>query len=143
MTQDNQQTSIILYDDGLELHLDKQSETIWVSLDQIADIFGRDKSVISRHIKNIFSEEELIRDQVVAKNATTAKDGKIYQVDYYNLDMVLSVGYRVNSKIATKFRQWATRRLKEYLIQGVSINQKRLDEINRIIRFTFSFTYNY
>lgn len=143
MTQDNQQTSIILYDGGLDLRLDKQSETIWVSLDQIADIFGRDKSVISRHIKNIFSEEELIRDTVVAKNATTAKDGKTYQVDYYNLDMVLSVGYRVNSKIATKFRQWATRRLKEYLIQGVSINQKRLDEINRIIRFTFSFTYNY
>lgn len=137
MTQDNQQTSIILYDGGLDLRLDKQSETIWVSLDQIADIFGRDKSVISRHIKNIFSEEELIRDTVVAK------DGKTYQVDYYNLDMVLSVGYRVNSKIATKFRQWATRRLKEYLIQGVSINQKRLDEINRIIRFTFSFTYNY
>lgn len=143
MTQDNQQTSIILYDGGLDLRLDKQSETIWVSLDQIANIFGRDKSVISRHIKNIFSEEELIRDAVVAKNATTAKDGKTYQVDYYNLDMVLSVGYRVNSKIATKFRQWATRRLKEYLIQGVSINQKRLDEINRIIRFTFSFTYNY
>ena len=143
MTQDNQKTSIILYDGGLDLRLDKQSETIWVSLDQIANIFGRDKSVISRHIKNIFSEEELIRDAVVAKNATTAKDGKTYQVDYYNLDMVLSVGYRVNSKIATKFRQWATRRLKEYLIQGVSINQKRLDEINRIIRFTFSFTYNY
>lgn len=101
MQSQNPKTSIILYDDRLELRLDSSQDTIWASLDEIAHIFGRDKSVISRHIKNIFQENELDKNQVVAKNATTAKDGKIYQVDYYNLDMILSIGYRVNSKVAT------------------------------------------
>lgn len=101
MQSQNPKTSIILYDDRLELRLDSSQDTIWASLDEIAHIFGRDKSVISRHIKNIFQENELDKNQVVAKNATTAKDGKIYQIDYYNLDMILSIGYRVNSKVAT------------------------------------------
>ena len=79
-------------------------------------MFQKDKSTISRHIKNIFSSEELERESVVANFATTAKDGKTYQVDYYNLDMIISIGYRVNSKIATNFRKWATRVLKQYLV---------------------------
>ena len=103
-------------------------ETVWLSLQQMADIFGRDKSVISRHLKNIFSEGELAREAVVAKNATTASDGKTYQVDHYSLDAIISVGYRVNSKAGTQFRIWATTRLKEYLLQGYSLNHQRLQQ---------------
>lgn len=111
-----------------------EKESVWLSLNQISELFGRDKSVISRHLKNIFDSKELERDSVVAKNATTASDGKTYQVDYYNLDAIISVGYRVNSKQGTRFRIWATQRLKEYLIQGYSINKKRLSELNRVIQ---------
>ncbi len=131
--------SIILYDDRLEIQLDKQADTIWANLDQIADLFCRDKSVISRHIKNIIQESELEEKVVVAFFATTTKHwamkGKTQtkNVAYYNLDMILSIGYRVNSKVATRFRQWATSRLKEYLIQGYSINHKRLKELQKTI----------
>lgn len=105
---------------------DIKKETIWASLQQIADIFERDKSVISRHIKKIFQEEELKRDSVVAFFATTAADGKTYKVEYFNLDLILSVGYRVNSKTATKFRQWATKTLRTYLTQGFLIHPKQV-----------------
>lgn len=101
-------------------------ETVWLSLQQMAEVFARDKSVISRHLRNIFREGELLREAVVAKNATTAADGKTYQVEYYNLDAILSVGYRVNSKAGTQFRIWASARLKEYLLKGYALNQKRL-----------------
>lgn len=100
---------------AIELRGDISRETIWATLDQVAAVFGRDKSVISRHLRNIFKESELKRDSVVAKNATTAADGKVYQVEYYNLDAVISVGYRVNSKIATEFRKWATKTLREHI----------------------------
>ena len=106
------------------------NETVWLSLNQIAALFGRDKSVISRHLKNIFESEELNRISVVAKNATTANDGKTYEVDYFNLDAIISVGYRVNSKQGTQFRQWATQRLKDYLVKGYALNEKRLNELN-------------
>ncbi len=102
------------------------NDTVWLSLQQMADIFGRDKSVISRHLKKIFDTEELEQNSVVAKNATTAADGKTYQVDYYNLDVIISVGYRVNSKAGVAFRRWATARLKDYLLKGYAINQERL-----------------
>ena len=104
------------------------NDTIWLSLNQIAALFGRDKSVISRHLKNIFESEELNRDSVVAKNATTANDGKTYEVDYFNLDAIISIGYRVNSKQGTQFRIWATQRLKDYLVQGFVLNENRLKE---------------
>ena len=93
-----------------------EGETFWLNLNQIAQLFKKDKSVISRHLKNIFSQNELNRSSVVAKNATTALDGKVYEVEYYNLDAILSVGYRVNSIRGTQFRQWATQRLKDYLV---------------------------
>lgn len=111
-----------------------EEETVWLSLNQLVELFGRDKSVISRHLKNIFSSEELDRNSVVAKNATTGSDGKKYQVEFYNLDAIISVGYRVNSKQGTHFRIWATQRLKEYLVQGYSINQKRLTELSQLIQ---------
>ena len=91
-----------------------EEETVWLALNQISELLGRDKSVISRHLNNIFRDKELDKKSVVAKNATTASDGKIYQVEYYNLDAIISVGYRVNSKQGTQFRIWATNRLKEY-----------------------------
>lgn len=102
------------------------ADTLWLSLNQLVELFGRDKSVISRHIKNIFNEQELAKEAVVAKYATTAKDDKIYQVDYYNLDMIISVGYRVNSKRGIEFRRWANDVLKDYLIKGYSINSQKI-----------------
>ncbi len=111
---------------AIELRGDFGKETMWASLDQIADLFGRDKSVISRHIKNIFKDDELQRDSVVAFFATTADDGKTYNVEYFDLDMILSVGYRVNSAKATQFRIWATERLKEYIIKGFTMDDERL-----------------
>ena len=101
---------IIVYqsDTTLQLEVRMEDETVWLSLNQIAELFERDKSVISRHIKNVFEEKELSRDSVVAKIATTGSDNKIYQVDYYNLDLIISVGYRVKSQRGTQFRIWAT-----------------------------------
>jgi death-on-curing family protein len=121
--------------DGLtQLEVQFEGETFWLNLNQISSLFEKDKSVISRHLKNIFTTGELNRDSVVAKNATTASDGKTYVVEYFNLDAILSVGYRVNSKRGTQFRQWATQRLKDYLIEGVAINEKRLEQKNKEIQ---------
>ncbi|MDD4910956.1 MAG: virulence protein RhuM/Fic/DOC family protein [Sideroxydans sp.] len=105
-----------------------EAETVWLSLNQIAELFGRDKSVISRHLRNVFREGELVRDSVVAFIATTAADGKTYQVEYFNLDTIISVGYRVNSNQATRFRQWATLTLRDHLVQGYTLNSTRLAE---------------
>ena len=105
-----------------------ERETVWLSLNQMAELFGRDKSVISRHLRNVFESEELEREAVVAKNATTAADGKAYQVEYFNLDAILSVGYRVNSKRGTQFRIWATRTLRDHLLRGYTLNERRLRE---------------
>jgi len=113
---------------AIEFRGDFDKQTIWANLNQIADLFERDKSVISRHIKNIFKSGELNQNSVVVKIATTAADGKIYQVDYYNLDMIISVGYRVDSKQATQFRIWATSVLKKHLIDGYTINKKRVSK---------------
>lgn len=103
-----------------------RNETIWLSLKQIAELFGVDKSGVSRHLKNIFESGELSRDAVVAKIATTAMDGKTYQVEYFNLDAIISVGYRVNSSKATQFRIWATQRLREFIIKGFVMDDERL-----------------
>ncbi len=109
---------------SINAHFD--TETAWLSLDQMAELFDRDKSTISRHIKNLFDEGELQRDAVVANFATTAADEKIYQVDYYNLDVIISVGYRVKSLRGTQFRQWATKRLNEYIRKGFTLDDERL-----------------
>lgn len=106
-----------------------ENYTVWLSLQRMADIFGRDKSVISRHLKKIFDTEGLDQLSTVAKNATVQIEGERTverNIDYYNLDVIISVGYRVNSKAGVAFRRWATARLKEYLIQGYAINQERL-----------------
>lgn len=101
-------------------------ETAWLSLSQMTELFQRDKSVISRHIRNIFKEGELQRESVVAQVATTAADGKTYQVDYYNLDVIISVGYRIRSHRGTQFRIWATSHLREFIIKGFTLDDERL-----------------
>ena len=124
-----QQKNIAIYqsaDGKMQIDVHLQEQTIWLSLDQISSLFQKDKSTISRHIKNVFLSEELDKESVVANFATTAKDGKTYQVDYYNLDMIISLGYRVKSKVATNFRKWATERLKEYMIKGFTMDDERL-----------------
>jgi hypothetical protein len=119
---------------ALELRTDNQIETIWANLDQISQLFNRDKSVVSRHIKNIFTEEELEREVVVAFFAITTRHGAIdgktqtKNVVFYNLDLILSVGYRVNSKVATKFRQWATQTLKQHITKGFTINDSQIQK---------------
>jgi hypothetical protein len=125
---DDDKGELILYraeDGAAEIQLRAIGGRVWLSLNQIADLFERDKSVISRHIKSIFDEGELT-ESVVARYATTAADGKTYQVDYYALEMILAVGYRVRSQRGTQFRQWATARLKEYLVKGFVLDEKRL-----------------
>ena len=114
-------------DDGaVSLDVRMDEDTVWLTLDQMAALFDRDKSTVSRHIKNVFEEGELTREAVVAKFATTAADGKTYQVDYYNLDVIISVGYRVKSLRGTQFRQWATKRLNEYIRKGFTLDDERL-----------------
>lgn len=125
----NNNGNIIIYqtEDGLtKIDVNIQGDTVWLSLDLMAELFQRDKSTISRHIKNIFSEGELSPEAVVANFATTATDGKTYHVDYYNLDVIISVGYRVKSVRGTQFRIWATQRLREYLIKGFTMDDERL-----------------
>ncbi|PKP25635.1 MAG: cytochrome C biogenesis protein CycH [Bacteroidetes bacterium HGW-Bacteroidetes-2] len=119
---------------SLDVLLDENKETIWASEQQIAALFERDRTVISKHIKNIFTEKELIQDSVCVKFAHTANDGKTYNVTHYNLDVIIAVGYKVKSKIATQFRIWATKTLKEHLLQGYSINQKRLIQLKKTIQ---------
>lgn len=124
-------SEIVIYtakDGHVELNVSLADETVWLSMNQMVGLFGRDKSVISRHLNNIFKIDELDRDSVVANFATTAADGKTYQVDYYNLDAIISVGYRVNSKEGVQFRKWASQVLKEHLIRGYTTYDKRLSE---------------
>jgi len=118
----------------IQIEVQFEGETFWLNMNQIARLFERDKSVISKHIRNVFGSGELVKNSVVAKNATTASDGKTYVVEYYNLDLILSVGYRVNSKRGTQFRQWATQRLKDYLVEGVAINESRLAQRDKELK---------
>ena len=138
-----EQGEIILYqpDEIIKLEVHLKNETVWLSIEEMSQLFGRDISVIGKHIRNIFKEEELVKDSVWAKFAYTAADGKTYQVDYYNLDVIISVGYRVKSKQGTRFRQWANQVLKEYILKGHAINsyphhriEEKLSEHDRRIR---------
>ena len=125
-------SNILMYttEDGLtKIEATFENDTVWLSLAQMAELFQRDKSTISRHIKKIFEERELDRLAVVANFATTASDGKTYQVDYYNLDVIISVGYRVKSLRGTQFRIWATSILKEYMRKGFTLDDDRLKRL--------------
>lgn len=123
---------IIIYqtEDGLtKIETKFDGDTVWLSLDQMAELFQRDRSVIGKHVRNIFKEGELEKHSVWAKFAYPATDGKIYQVDYYNLDVIISVGYRVKSLRGTQFRIWATQRLKEYMTKGFTLDDERLKNL--------------
>jgi prophage maintenance system killer protein len=115
-------------DNAIELQVSLDNDTVWLNRQQLAMLFDRDIKTIGKHINNVFFEGELSKKSVVANFATTAIDGKTYQMEHYNLDVIISVGYRVKSKQGTQFRQWATQRLKDYLVQGYAINEKRLQE---------------
>ena len=111
-------------------NVDFGGETLWASQAQISELFDVDRTVVGRHLRNIFRDGELDERRVCAKNAHTGSDGKTYQVKMYNLDAIISVGYRVNSKKATQFRVWSTNVLKKYLIGGVAVNERRLSELS-------------
>jgi prophage maintenance system killer protein len=134
---ENQIEIYTLPDGSAQIEVSFEGENFWLSLNQIATLFERDKSVISRHLKNIYKIGELDITSTVAKNATVQMEAKrevIREIDYYNLDVILSIGYRVNSKRGTQFRQWATKRLKDYLIEGIALNEKRLNQKNKEIQ---------
>ncbi|MDP8289952.1 MAG: RhuM family protein [Candidatus Susulua stagnicola] len=114
---------VVLYKTGLQVQL--KEETVWLSQSQMCDLFDKNKRTISEHIRNIFKENELSESSVVRKFRTTAKDGKVYNVSFYNLDAIISIGYRVKSQKGTQFRIWATKVLKQHLIEGYTINEKR------------------
>lgn len=132
MTAENQ-TPIVIYENAdkvVDVRLDAGKETVWLSLQQLADVFDRDKSVVSRHLRNIFRDGELDYEATVAKNATVQREGDREvrrDIEFYNLDAIISVGYRVNSRQAVHFRQWTTRILREHLTQGWTLNRDRFE----------------
>jgi hypothetical protein len=135
---DESTAKMVLYqagDGSVRVECRFYNETLWLSLNEIAELFGRDKSVISKHLKNIFEEGELTRESVVANHATTAADGKTYDVDFYNLEAIFAVGYRVRSPRGIQFRQWATALLKEYAVKGYAMDDERLKQPGSSVYF--------
>ncbi len=127
MLKNNKQIVIYQAPSGaIEFKGDWKKETIWATQAQIAEVFDAERSVITKHVKNILADKELEVDSVCAKFAHTGNDGKVYQVQFYNLDVILAVGYRTNSKRAIEFRKWATRTLREYITKGYAINRSRI-----------------
>lgn len=127
-----QKSHMIIYttEDGLtKIETKFDEETVWLSIDQMAELFQRDRSVIGKHVRNVFKEGELAKESVWAKFAYTATDGKVYDVDFYNLDVIISVGYRVKSKRGTQFRIWAINILKEYMKKGFAMDDERLKNL--------------
>ena len=130
---------IIFENQDVKLEVNMKDETVWLSLDQMAKLFDRDRTVITRHVNNIFSVGELDKKEVCAKFAHTTRHGALSdktqtrELDYYNLDMIISVGYRVNSKRGVEFRKWATKILKDYMLKGYALNQQRLAYLEKTI----------
>lgn len=131
---------VLFKNQNVKLEVNMKDETVWLSLDQMAKLFGRDRTVITRHINNIFNDKELEKKEVCAKFAHTTQHGALTnkfqtrELDYYNLDMIISVGYRVKSQNGIIFRKWATKILKEYMIKGYAINQKRLEYLEKTVK---------
>ncbi|WP_366842329.1 RhuM family protein [Butyricimonas sp.] len=134
------QDSLVLYkseDGNIQLNVKLEKDTVWLTQPQMANLFGVDRTVIVRHIRNIYNAKELYEEATCAKNAQVQEEGgRIVRrvIPYYNLDMIISVGYRVNSKNATQFRIWATSVLKQFLIKGYAINDQRLQQLGEVIR---------
>lgn len=142
MTQqpDRPRGEVLFYegaDGSVQLDVRLERETLWLNLNQMAELFERDKSVISRHLRNIYDEKELDRSATIAKNATVQTEGDRQvkrEIEFYNLDAIISVGYRVNSKRGTQFRIWATDVLRDHLLKGYSVNRRRLQELNQAVK---------
>ena len=131
---------VLFKNQNVKLEVNMKDETVWLSLDQMAKLFGRDRTVITRHINNIFNDKELEKKEVCAKFAHTTQHGALTnkfqtrKLEYYNLDMIISVGYRVKSQNGIIFRKWATKILKEYMIKGYSVNQQRLEYLEKTVK---------
>ena len=128
---------IVIFRNGeleLEVSVSEDRETVWLTQKQIAELFGKDRRTITRHIQNIYKDNELEQDSVCSFFEHTGSDGKNYKVQFYNLDMILAVGYRVKSPNGIVFRKWATSILKDYMIKGYAINQKRLEALDRTVK---------
>lgn len=135
--EENKNEIIIFENQNVKLEVNMKDETVWLSLEQLAKLFDRDKSVISRHIKNIFKENELEMSSTVAKFATVQNEGGrtvTRNIEYYNLDIIISVGYRVKSQNGVIFRKWATSILKDYMLKGYAVNQRRLEYLEKTIK---------
>ena len=125
---------IIFENQNVKLEVNMKDETVWLTQEQMAKLFDRDRKTITRHIQNIYKEGELEENQVCSFFEHTANDGKIYNTQFYNLDMIISIGYRVKSKNGIIFRKWATSILKDYMIKGYAVNQKRLEYLEKTIK---------
>ena len=132
---DEKKNEIILFENqGVKLEVNLKDETVWLNRQQLAELFDRDIKTIGKHINNALNEELKDDNSVVAKFATTASDGKTYNVEYYNLDVIISVGYRVKSENGVIFRRWANKILKNYMLKGYAINQKRLEYLEKTVK---------
>ena len=132
---DEKKNEIILFENqGVKLEVNLKDETVWLNRQQLADLFDRDIKTIGKHINNALNEELKDDNSVVAKFATTASDGKTYNVEYYNLDVIISVGYRVKSENGVIFRRWANQILKDYMLKGYAVNQKRLEYLEKTVK---------
>ena len=132
---EEKKNEIILFENQeVRLEVNLKDDTVWLTQKQMAELFGKDRRTITRHIQNIYKDEELEENSVCSFFEHTAEDGKKYNVQYYNLDMIISVGYRVNSKQGIAFRRWATRILKDYMLKGYAVNQKRLEYLEKTIK---------
>lgn len=131
---------VLFKNQNVKLEVNMKDETVWLSLDQMSKLFGRDRTVITRHINNIFNDKELEKNEVCAKFTHTTKHGALSnktqtrELDFYNLDMIISVGYRVKSQNGVIFRKWATKILKDYMIKGYAANQKRLEYLEKTVK---------
>lgn len=132
---EEKKNEIIFFENqGVKLEVNLKDETVWLNRQQLSELFDRDIKTIGKHINNALKEELKDDSSVVAKFATTATDGKTYNVEYYNLDMILSVGYRVKSPQGITFRKWANKILKNYMLEGYAINQRRLEYLEKTIK---------
>ena len=132
---DEKKNEIILFENqGVKLEVNLKDETVWLTQKQMGELFGKDRRTITRHIQNIYKDEELDENTVCSFFEHIASDGKKYNTQYYNLDMIISVGYRVNSKQGIAFRKWATNVLKDYMLKGYAVNQRRLEYLEKTVK---------
>ena len=132
---EKEKNEIVLFENqGVKLEVNMKDDTVWLTQKQMSELFGKDRRTITRHIQNIYKDEELEENAVCSFFEHTATDGKKYKVQYYNLDMIISVGYRVNSKQGIAFRKWATKILKDYMLKGYAVNRRRLEYLEKTIK---------